>query len=75
MGALLSWATRGATLRHVRHVAPVHPAAATGLVGEVYHQVEAEFGMLAPPIALHSPTRPGSPPPGPCCGRRCWPTA
>ncbi|WP_155372849.1 carboxymuconolactone decarboxylase family protein [Catellatospora vulcania] len=58
MGALLSWATRGATLRHVRHVTPVHPAAASGLVGEVYRQVAAEFGMLAPPIVLHSPDPP-----------------
>ncbi|MEU8004461.1 carboxymuconolactone decarboxylase family protein [Catellatospora sp. NPDC049111] len=55
MGALLVWATRGAAQRHVRHVTPVPPAAATGLVGEVYGQVEAEFGMLAPPVALHSP--------------------
>ncbi|MEV8513842.1 carboxymuconolactone decarboxylase family protein [Dactylosporangium sp. NPDC051484] len=55
MGALLSRATRRGTLAQVRHVTPVHPAAARGLVAEVYRQVERDFGMLAPPISLHSP--------------------
>jgi len=39
----------------VRHVTPVRAAAARGLVGTVYRQVERDFGMLAPPMALHSP--------------------
>lgn len=38
-----------------RYVTPVPPGAATGLVARVYRQVEREFGLLAPPVALHSP--------------------
>jgi AhpD family alkylhydroperoxidase len=34
----------------------VRPRRARGLVRDVYRQVERDFGMLAPPIALHSPT-------------------
>ncbi|WP_412543677.1 carboxymuconolactone decarboxylase family protein [Longispora sp. K20-0274] len=52
---LLARATRRTTLAHVRHVTPVRPAAAHGLVSQVYRQVERDFGMLAPPISLHSP--------------------
>jgi AhpD family alkylhydroperoxidase len=43
------------SLTQIRYVSPVQPAAATGLVAAVYAQVERDFGMLAPPIALHSP--------------------
>lgn len=43
------------SLRQIRYVTPVAPAAATGLVQTVYGQVERHFGMLAPPVALHSP--------------------
>ncbi|MEV8632060.1 carboxymuconolactone decarboxylase family protein [Streptosporangium sp. NPDC051023] len=43
------------SLDQVRHVSPVRPAAARGLVAEVYASSEREFGMLAPPVALHSP--------------------
>ncbi|GAA0379174.1 alkyl hydroperoxide reductase AhpD [Acrocarpospora corrugata] len=42
------------SLAQVRHVTPVPPGAARGLVAEVYAQVERDFGMLAPPVALHS---------------------
>ena len=42
------------TVNHIQHVRAVRPAAATGLVREVYRQVEHDFGMLAPPVALHS---------------------
>jgi AhpD family alkylhydroperoxidase len=42
-------------LVQVRHVSPVHGGAAQGLVRQVYGQVEQEFGILAPSIALHSP--------------------
>ncbi|WP_216651483.1 carboxymuconolactone decarboxylase family protein [Actinomadura litoris] len=42
-------------LARVEHVSPVAPGAATGLVAAVYGQVERDFGMLAPPVALHSP--------------------
>ncbi|MEU2170957.1 carboxymuconolactone decarboxylase family protein [Micromonospora chersina] len=56
MTALLTTrVARRAALAHVEHVTPVDPSAATGLVREVYRQVERDFGMLAPPIALHSP--------------------
>jgi alkylhydroperoxidase family enzyme len=44
------------SLAQIRHVTPVRPGrAADQLVGRVYRQVERDFGMLAPPIALHSP--------------------
>jgi AhpD family alkylhydroperoxidase len=43
------------SLRTVRYVPATRPAGADDLVAAVYEQVEREFGMLAPPIALHSP--------------------
>jgi len=42
-------------LAQIRYVSPVRPEAAHGLVADVYAQAERDFGMLAPPIALHSP--------------------
>lgn len=45
---------RGAR-NQVRHVRSVKTSAASGLVADVYRQVERDFGMLAPPIALHAP--------------------
>ncbi|HET9255347.1 MAG TPA: carboxymuconolactone decarboxylase family protein [Pseudonocardiaceae bacterium] len=42
-------------LTQVRHVSPVRVGAARGLVGQVYREVERDFGVLAPPVALHSP--------------------
>lgn len=39
----------------IRHVAAIPPRRATPLVGRVYGEVEDEFGVLAPPVALHSP--------------------
>jgi AhpD family alkylhydroperoxidase len=42
-------------LAQLRYVAPVPPDCATGQVAEVYRQVERDFGMLAPPVALHAP--------------------
>lgn len=42
-------------LTQVRHVSPVRLGAAEELVCRVYGQVEREFGVLAPPVALHSP--------------------
>ena len=53
-GTLLRTALRR-SLTRVHHVHPVRPASATGLVARVYRQVERDFGMLAPPVALHSP--------------------
>ncbi|SDI17681.1 carboxymuconolactone decarboxylase family protein [Nonomuraea jiangxiensis] len=55
MGEMLTKATLPGVLAQVRHVTPVRPAAAQGLVAQVYAQVEREFGMLAPPVILHSP--------------------
>ncbi|MBM7774517.1 AhpD family alkylhydroperoxidase [Actinokineospora baliensis] len=43
------------SLNQVRYVTPVPPARARGVVAEVYAGLERDFGMLAPPIALHSP--------------------
>ncbi|MGW4461218.1 carboxymuconolactone decarboxylase family protein [Micromonospora sp. NPDC004704] len=55
MSGLIERATRRPATAHVRHVQAVPPLAATGLVAQVYRQVERDFGMLAPPISLHSP--------------------
>jgi AhpD family alkylhydroperoxidase len=55
MGSMLARLTGRTTLAHVRHVRPVAPDAATGRVATVYRQVVDDFGMLAPPMALHSP--------------------
>ncbi|MFH9426154.1 carboxymuconolactone decarboxylase family protein [Streptomyces sp. NPDC017529] len=43
------------SLSRVRHVSPVLPASADGLVAAVYDAAERDFGLLAPPVALHSP--------------------
>ncbi|MFD0900352.1 carboxymuconolactone decarboxylase family protein [Actinomadura sediminis] len=43
------------SLGQVRYVAPVRTPDAGGPVAAVYAQLERDFGMLAPPIALHSP--------------------
>ena len=42
-------------LIQVRYVSPVRRGAAQGLAGRVYEQVEQEFGVLAPSLALFSP--------------------
>ncbi|MFD1049963.1 carboxymuconolactone decarboxylase family protein, partial [Kibdelosporangium lantanae] len=42
------------SLSRIRHVTVVRPADARGLVADVYRQAERDFGMLAPPVALHS---------------------
>lgn len=47
--------TLRSTLNQVRHVTPVHPRGADGLTADVYRQIERDFGMLAPPMSLHSP--------------------
>jgi AhpD family alkylhydroperoxidase len=54
MGRLLARATAGASLAHVRRIATVPPGHSTGLVGRVYRQMATDFGMLAPPVALHA---------------------
>lgn len=54
MSRTLARLTRRATLAHLRHVSPVRPGAAPPPVKRVYDQVERDFGLLAPPIALHA---------------------
>jgi hypothetical protein len=54
MGEMLTKATLPGVLAQVRYVTPVRPSAARGLVAQVYAQMEREFGMLAPPMLLHS---------------------
>ncbi|MCF0093040.1 carboxymuconolactone decarboxylase family protein [Micromonospora sp. MH99] len=46
---------RRSTFAHLRYVSPVPPGAAPVPVRRVYEQVERDFGLLAPPIALHAP--------------------
>lgn len=43
------------SLGDIRHITPVTPAAARGPVARVYHEAERDFGLLAPPLVLHSP--------------------
>lgn len=44
------------SLGHTRHVKAVRVRAARGLVAEVYRQIERDFGVMAPPVGLHSPS-------------------
>lgn len=46
---------RSSSLAQVRHVIPARPGTADATVAHVYQQMEREFGVLAPPVALHSP--------------------
>ncbi|WP_326821740.1 carboxymuconolactone decarboxylase family protein [Streptosporangium sp. NBC_01756] len=55
MTGLFARFTRRRGLGQIQYVDPVPPSAAHGLVADVYTQVERDFGMLAPPVALHSP--------------------
>jgi AhpD family alkylhydroperoxidase len=48
----------------IRHVSAVRPGAARDPVRTIYAQIERDFGMLAPPVILHSPA------PGPLAA--CW---
>ncbi|MCY0953041.1 carboxymuconolactone decarboxylase family protein [Streptomyces sp. H27-S2] len=43
------------SLQQIRHIAAVRPAGAQGLVADVYGRAHREFGVIAPPLALHSP--------------------
>jgi hypothetical protein len=53
IGKLVRFAVRR-SLNDTRHIGVVKRRHARGLVADVYRQVEREFGMLAPPTALHS---------------------
>jgi alkylhydroperoxidase family enzyme len=46
------------SLAQIRYVSPVMPGTADGLVASVYAQAEHDFGMVAAPLALHSPNPP-----------------
>lgn len=46
---------RALSLVQVRYFAPIGFDAAQGGVARVYRELERDFGVLAPPIALHSP--------------------
>ena len=58
MSSALVRAAARRSLATVRHVSVVDPDAADGLVADVYAQTDRDFGMLAPPVALHSPSPP-----------------
>jgi hypothetical protein len=55
MSGMLARKALRRSLDQIRYVSAVRPAAAQGLVARVYGKVERDFGMLAPPVALHSP--------------------
>jgi hypothetical protein len=44
------------SIAQIRYVSPVAPGSASGLVAKVYDQAEQDFGMVAAPIVLHSPS-------------------
>jgi AhpD family alkylhydroperoxidase len=48
-------ATRRGAQRQIKHIAAVDRQAASGRIAEIYDQVERDFGILAPPVILHSP--------------------
>lgn len=43
------------SVTQIRYISIVPPGDAQGVVAAVYAQVERDFGMLAPPVVLHSP--------------------
>lgn len=55
MTSLFTRLSRRVVPGHVRHVHPVPHRDAQGLVAKVYDQMERDFGMIAPPVALHAP--------------------
>jgi AhpD family alkylhydroperoxidase len=46
---------RPLALAQIRYVTPTRARAADGLTAQVYRQMEQEFGILPPPVVLHSP--------------------
>ena len=53
-GSLVTRALRR-SLADIRHVSAVRLNAAEPLVAGVYRQMEQDFGLIAPPVALHAP--------------------
>jgi AhpD family alkylhydroperoxidase len=54
-GALVRATMRGLALAQIRYVKPAGFGTAGEEVDAVYRQVERDFGVLAPPVAMHSP--------------------
>ncbi|MGR6975165.1 carboxymuconolactone decarboxylase family protein [Streptomyces cynarae] len=54
MRPLVRMLLRG-SLKQIRYIAAVRQSDARGPVAEVYAQARREFGLVAPPLALHSP--------------------
>lgn len=46
---------RALSLLQVRHISTVPFGAAAGTTARVYRELERDFGVLAPPVALHAP--------------------
>ncbi|MFC4032426.1 carboxymuconolactone decarboxylase family protein [Streptomyces polygonati] len=53
---LVRTSLRELSLVQIRHVAPVPFRTSQPVVSRVYREVEREFGVLAPPLALHAPS-------------------
>jgi AhpD family alkylhydroperoxidase len=64
MGDILLRAALRKLLTEIQHVSPVPPRRAVGPAASVYRQLESDFGLLAPPVALHSPS--------PAVMAACW---
>lgn len=54
-GRLPAVLLRSSSLAQIRHVTPARPGTADAATAHVYQYMEREFGVLAPPVALHSP--------------------
>ncbi|MFJ6216184.1 hypothetical protein ACIQGZ_23085 [Streptomyces sp. NPDC092296] len=52
---LVQASLRGLSLVQVRHLSTVGFGEAVGDTSRVYREVERDFGVLAPPVALHAP--------------------
>jgi AhpD family alkylhydroperoxidase len=55
-GKLVQIGLRGLSTVQVRQVCAVPHGAARGDVARVYHELERDFGVLAPPVILHAPS-------------------
>jgi len=53
-GSLMRPVLSGLGLTQIRYVSAVRRGRASGLVSQVYRQMEGDFGVLAPPVALHA---------------------
>jgi hypothetical protein len=54
-GELVRAVLRPLSLAQIRRISPVRFGAAGGDVARIYREMEREFGVLAPTVALHSP--------------------